>query len=87
MLPFDGWLLLLGGRGCYLRFGKDCNIYKRAKDRKTQHYFDIPWLTTDVVAQVLTVPSIEKTSDIIKIRRENRQNTLLSSMPLLLVMS
>ena len=51
VLPIDGWLLLLGGSGCYLRFGHDCWSNKRVKDRTLRHFLDIPWLTTTIGQQ------------------------------------
>lgn len=32
-LVIDGWMLLLGGSGCYLRFGKHCYLNPRREDR------------------------------------------------------
>ena len=69
-LVVDGWMLFFWGSGCYLRFGHDCFINKRVKDRNTRTYFDIPWFSD--IEQLFSIPEIEKASDIINIRRSNR---------------
>lgn len=43
----DGWMLLFGGSGCFLRWGENCWFAKRIKDRETRTYWDIVLLTLE----------------------------------------
>lgn len=88
-LVIDGWLLLLGGSGCYLRWGKDCWMNERFMDRSLRTFLDIPWFTTTIgdesfagmFVRQISMPSLQKSSDILQVRRAARQ-PLMAQMPL-----
>lgn len=42
---FDGWTLILGGDGCFLRWGQDCWFARKIRDRGHLEYMDLVWLT------------------------------------------
>lgn len=42
---FDGWMLFIGGDGCFLRWGEDCWFARRISERDHMTYTDIVWLT------------------------------------------
>ena len=76
VLPIDGWLLLLGGSGCVLRFGKHCWFGGRWKDRKMRQKLDIPYFTNDSfleeIKNSIVPPEINDPKDILFARREAR---------------
>ena len=41
---FDGWMLFIGGDGCFLRWGRDCWLAKRMKYRDHLSYTDLVFL-------------------------------------------
>ena len=70
----DGWLLILGGSGCYLRFGKHCWFNKRAKDRKLRTYWDIPLLFDgDSISSLFAPPQLEHYSDVRRVGAQKRE--------------
>jgi len=46
-LMIDGWMLFMGGSGCYLYFGKDCWYNKAPWNDDLRGVLDIPWLMAD----------------------------------------
>lgn len=48
---FDGWTLIIGGDGCFARWGQDCWFAKRMKERDHMSWLDLVWLTTTQPAQ------------------------------------
>ena len=69
----DGWMLLIKGSGCYLRFGKHCWFNKRAKDRKLRTYWDIPLLFDGEIKNLFMPPQLEHASDVRRVGAEKRQ--------------
>lgn len=76
VVPIDGWLLLLGGSGCVLRFGRHCWLGGRWKNRPMRHKLDIPWFSNDsILDQIkdsIVPPAIEEPKDILAARRQSR---------------
>ena len=44
----DGWMLLFGFSGCYMRIGNHCYLNAKRKERNMYKKFDIPWFNTEV---------------------------------------
>lgn len=42
---FDGWMVFVGGDGCFLRWGQDCWFAKRIKDKDNMTWTDLVWLS------------------------------------------
>ena len=85
----DGWMLLFGFSGCYLRFGKHCYLNPKMRDRPMRKMMDIPWFSTEhafgatpgmsfseQLVNLVTLPDLQKSSDILQVRRANRQPLL-----------
>ena len=53
---FDGWMLFIGGDGCFARWGQDCWFAKRVKKRNALTVTDLVWLMAAQPA--LTRPSM-----------------------------
>lgn len=49
---FDGWTLILGGDGCFARWGQDCWFARKIRDRGHLEYLDLVWLTIGQTAGV-----------------------------------
>jgi hypothetical protein len=84
-LIIDGWLLIFGGSGCYLRYGKHCLFVDKRNERKLRTFWDMPYFYYDGpenivpdVKAMFAFPELKVSSDIIQVGRANR--TLLATM-------
>ena len=87
----DGWMLPFGGSGCYIIWGHQCWFEGPSDLRKV---LDIPLFNTlpipgsgvdniaDTFMRLITPPTLNKASDILHVRRQNRKN-LLAAIPIL----
>ena len=87
-LVVDGWMLLLGGSGCYMRWGHQC-WFKRERSLRT--ILDIPLFMTepdslntlkDMVVDYLLPKKITTRSEILVTRRMHRKNRI-AAIPIL----
>ena len=79
----DGWMLFLGGSGCFLWFGYDCHLM----GWEMYWIFDVPWFTADLetftaeLNEKLSIPKVEKPSDFWTVREKSRAE-FMSVIPL-----
>jgi hypothetical protein len=85
-LVVDGWMLFFGFSGCYMRIGKHCYLNPKRKERPMRKMMDIPWFSTEhffgasqndgfwaQLNALIRIPDLEQKSDILQVRRANRQ--------------
>jgi len=76
-LLFDGWLLIFNFSGCYLFIGRHCGLLRPSF---ASYGLDIPILNslgqgfTDAIKSLTKPPEINTTSDILKVRHNQRMN-------------
>ena len=78
-LIFDGWLLIFNFSGCYMFIGRHCGLLN---PRFTPWRFDIPILNSlgmgegfiATIKSLTKPPEINTTSDILKVRHNQRMN-------------
>jgi hypothetical protein len=87
-LLVDGWMLIIGGSGCYLRFGKHCLFDRTLSNRKLRTFWDMPLFFSDdeteslggTLKSLVAFPELKDQGDLVKVSRANRQ-VLLSMLP------
>lgn len=53
-LLIDGWMLIFGFSGCYLRFGNDCLFDRTLSNRNMRTYWDMPLFFSDDKSESLS---------------------------------
>ena len=76
-LPIDGWMILFQGSGCFLRWGHDCRMSKRWRERQYWQLFDVPLWFREIPAPK------DFTMDHFKVLSQARRQSTLQQCPIM----